>query len=146
MRIRAEVQKPIALCRSQVKRFQATFRRRVILRRQFAIPGHHTAHISPDAVTELIQQFRAADFLSALSKYQSNWTDYPTQTISLHINGQVKTVVDYFGEDVGLPLAISNLETAIDKAAGTKRWIEGNDERGSAELGVLGSTLRFVNL
>ena len=95
-------------------------------RASVAIRGHHTAHISPDAVTELIQQFRAANFLSTLSKYEGSWTDYPTLTISLHINGQVKTVVENFGEDAGLPLAIGNLGIAINKAAGTKRWIEGN--------------------
>jgi hypothetical protein len=93
-----------------------------------SIPGRHTAQISPAAVTELIHQFRAANFLSALPRYQSNWTDLPTQALSLHINGQIKTVVDYFGLDVGLPLAIHNLETAIDKAAGSERWIKGNDE------------------
>lgn len=92
------------------------------------IPGHHSAHISSETVTELIHQFRAANFLSALSSYHGNWTDNPTQTLSLHINGQVKTVVDYVGLDVGLPLAIRNLETVVDSAAGTGRWIKGNDE------------------
>lgn len=93
-----------------------------------AIPGHHTAHVSPEVVTELIHQFRAASFLSALATYRGNWTDNPTQTISLRINGQVKTVVDYVGLDVGLPLAIRNLETFVDSAAGTERWIKGNNE------------------
>ena len=37
-------------------------------------------------------------------------------------------MVDYYGLDVGLPLAISNLETALDKAAGSERWIKGNDQ------------------
>jgi ankyrin repeat protein len=97
-------------------------------RASVAIPGLHGAHISLDAVTQLIQQFRAANFLAALPKYRSDWTDNSTQTLSLHINGQVKTVVDYIGLEVGLPLAIRNLETALDSAAGTERWIKGNDE------------------
>jgi hypothetical protein len=93
-------------------------------RASVAIPGLHTAHISSEAVTELINQFRAANFLCALPAYKSDWTDNSTQTLSLHINGLVKTVVDYIGLDVGLPLAIHNLEAALDNAAGTERWIK----------------------
>src|SRR5262245_60038454 len=36
----ATVQKPTALCRSQLKRFQPTPRRSIMLRLQFLIPGH----------------------------------------------------------------------------------------------------------
>jgi hypothetical protein len=99
-----------------------------------ALPGLHTAHISSAAVTELLNQFRAANFLSALPAYKSDWTDNSTQTLSLHINGQVKTVVDYIGLDVGLPLAIHNLEAALDSAAGTERWIKGNDPSRASNL------------
>jgi ankyrin repeat protein len=92
------------------------------------IPGDHVALVSPDAVRELVGEFREADFLSARNEYRGGWTDNPTQTLSLSVAGQTKTVVDYVGTDAGLPLAIRNLEGKIDEVAGTARWVKG-DER-----------------
>jgi Domain of unknown function (DUF6438) len=98
------------------------------------ITGNHIAHISQDAVRELLLQFRKADFFSAKDKYEGNWTDNPTQTITLTIGAQTKTVVDYVGLDDGLPLAIRNLEEQIDEAADTSRWIK-------SDAGTLSSLL-----
>jgi ankyrin repeat protein len=89
-----------------------------------ALIGHHTAHIGRSAVDSLIDQFRAANFLSAMPSYSSQWTDNPTQTLTLSINGQTKIVVDYDGLRDGLPLAIRELEAAVDQAAETERWID----------------------
>jgi ankyrin repeat protein len=86
------------------------------------IQGEHTAHISPDAVRELLVLFRKADFFSAKDVYRGNWTDNPTQKISLTVGTLSKTITDYVGTDVGLPLAIRNLEDQIDEAADTRRW------------------------
>ncbi len=94
-------------------------------RERVAVPGHQTAHISPEAVTDLLAKFRSADFLSAWPAYQELVTDSPTQKLTLRINGQTKTVTDYVGLSVGLPLAIEQLEDAIDIAAGTDRWVKG---------------------
>jgi len=97
-------------------------------RHEVLVPGHHTAKISTETVDQLLDMFRAANFLSALPQYRGNWTDNPTQTLTLRVNGQTKTVIDYVGTDVGLPLAIRNLENAIDDTAGTERWIKINQE------------------
>jgi ankyrin repeat protein len=97
------------------------------------IPGDHVAHIKPEAVRELVMKFRDADFLSAKDAYRGNWTDNPTQTLTLTVAGRTKTVVDYVGTDAGLPLAIRNLEGEIDEVAGTARWVKG-DERTLASL------------
>lgn len=91
------------------------------------IPGDHVAHISREAARQLVLDFRKADFLSALGTYRGNWTDNPTQTVTLTIAGKTKTVVDYVGTDAGLPLAIRNLEAEIDEVAGTARWVKGNE-------------------
>lgn len=92
------------------------------------LPGHHTAQIPQTAVASLIEQFRVADFLSALPVYKAAITDNATQTVTLQINGTIKSVVDYVGLAVGLPFSVHNLEDAIDQAAGTERWILGNSE------------------
>lgn len=91
------------------------------------IQGSHAARISQDKVRELLTLFRKADFYSALDEYVGNWTDNPTQKVSLTIGPLSKTVTDYIGTDVGLPLAIRNLEQEIDEAADTQRWIAYNE-------------------
>jgi hypothetical protein len=89
------------------------------------VPGHHVGHISDKAVTDLLDRFRAADFLSALPGYHSGWTDNPTQTLTLRMGAKTWTVVDYDGLKDGLPLPVRELESAIDEAAGTKLWLGG---------------------
>ncbi len=92
-----------------------------------AVPGHHSARVSGYAVTDLLARFRSADFLSALPEYKGNWTGKQTQQLTLKINGQTRTVIDYAGFDEGLPLAVKQLEDAIDNTAGTERWVKGNE-------------------
>jgi Domain of unknown function (DUF6438) len=98
-----------------------------------AVPRAHVAHVSPETVRELVREFQKADFFSAKDRYQGNWTDNPTQTLGLTIAGRTKVVVDYVGTDAGLPLTIRNLEAEVDEAAGTARWVKG-DERTLASL------------
>ncbi len=91
-------------------------------------PGDHDAQISPAAVRELVSEFEKAKFFAAGDKYIAKVTDNPTYTLTLTVGGKTKTVTDYVGIEVGLPLAISDLENAVDDTAGTQRWIKGNDQ------------------
>lgn len=91
------------------------------------IPGHHTAHISADAVQQLVDAFKHADFFSAKEKYEGHWTDNPTQTITYSDGIHTKTVVDYIGSSVGMPDQIALLEKMIDDTAGVERWTRKND-------------------
>lgn len=90
------------------------------------IPGTHHAVISHEAVTDLVNQIRAAHFLAAQDKYLAGWTDNPTYTLTLNINGIHKQVVDYIGPIVGMPIAVHNLEATIDRVANTDRWLKGS--------------------
>ena len=94
--------------------------------RAVLITGEHVAHISAQAVHDLLAgRAREGGFLAlARDEYRSNWTDNPTQTLKLTLAGQTKTVVDYVGTEAGLPLAIRNLEYEIDEVAGTARWVK----------------------
>jgi hypothetical protein len=91
------------------------------------IPGKHDARIAPDAVRELVRQFEKAKFFAAGDKYIAEVTDNPTYTLALTVGGKTKTVTDYVGEQVGMPLVITDLENAVDEAAGTERWIKGDE-------------------
>lgn len=91
-----------------------------------AIPGKHDAKIPLEAMRSLIRQFESARFFAAGDKYVATVTDNPTYTLTLTVGGKTKSVRDYVGEQVGMPLVITDLENAVDEVAGTKRWIKGS--------------------
>jgi len=95
-------------------------------RRFVQMPGDHEAHVSRDAVKELVQKFEKAGFFAADDKYIALVTDNPTYTLTLKVAGKTKTVTDYVGTEVGMPLAIVELERDVDELAGTERWVKGN--------------------
>jgi len=96
--------------------------------RYVQIPGKHDARVAPDTVRELVRQFEKAKFFAADDKYVAEVTDNPTYTLTLTVGGEKKTVTDYVGEQVGMPLVITDLENAVDEASGTERWIKGSDQ------------------
>ncbi|MBI3439863.1 MAG: hypothetical protein HY054_14650 [Proteobacteria bacterium] len=87
------------------------------------VTGEQHASISPEAVQGLLRGFDAAQFESLNDAYRTNVTDLPTYTIVLERNGRRKTVVDYGGLGAGMPQAVRDLQTEIDRIAGTSRWI-----------------------
>jgi hypothetical protein len=89
--------------------------------------GKHEARITPDAVMELVRRFEKAKFFAAGDKYIAEVTDNPTYTLTLTVGGETKTVTDYVGEQVGMPLVITDLENAVDETAGTERWVKGGE-------------------
>jgi len=96
--------------------------------RYVQIPGKHDARIAHDTVMELVREFERAKFFAAGDKYIAEVTDNPTYTLTLTVGGKTKTVTDYVGEQVGMPLVITDLENAVDEAAGTERWIKGSEK------------------
>lgn len=101
------------------------------IHRQFArsrgvlVPGTHEDRVSVDAVKALLKQFEAAGFWQLKDEYRAYITDIPTQVITLAMGDRRKSVVDYGGRSAGMPLAAADLEEAIDRVAGTERWVKG---------------------
>ena len=89
------------------------------------VTGGQTAHISRKAVRDLYAAFVKADFFWTKDSYEAPITDLPTYTVSISFDGRAKSVLDYAGKSQGLPKAVADLEDAIDKAAGTEKWIKG---------------------
>jgi ankyrin repeat protein len=92
--------------------------------------GKHTDKTDPDAVRKLAKRFVDADFYSMSSRYaastrQTNW--YPTDSLSIDIDGHSMKVEDYAGQWDGMPSVITDLEEAVDDFARTSRWTEGAD-------------------
>ncbi len=97
-------------------------------KRDVAVSGIHQGTISRQAVERLVTQFRDADFFSFDGRYTSNFSDGTTYTISISIDGQTHSVIDYDGPRVGMPLVISRLERAVDEYSGANRWVRGDHE------------------
>jgi hypothetical protein len=93
-----------------------------------AIGGPHRGSVSREAVLQIVEAFRAADYFSLKDKYMWGVTDNPTYTTSISVDGKKKQVVDYVGEQVGMPESVSKLEESIDRFAGVERWTKGNAE------------------
>jgi ankyrin repeat protein len=75
----------------------------------------------------LVDAFRAADYYSLQDEYVWPATDLPTHETSIQIDGKLKKVKDYAGEQVGMPRSVSKLEAEIDQLADTERWTKGNE-------------------
>jgi len=88
-------------------------------------PGRHIVKLNPVQTRALVRRFIDSDFYSMAPKYVQAVTDCPTYTLSIEIDGHRKQVIDYVGEEVGMPQSISDLEEAVDNLAGTDRWIRG---------------------
>lgn len=91
-----------------------------------AVTGPHHAAVSKETVSELLDAFRNVDYYSLRDEYVWPATDLPTYETSIEIDGKLKKVKDYAGEQVGMPLSISKLETEIDRLVDTERWTKGN--------------------
>ncbi len=89
------------------------------------VPGTHKTVIDKAMVTDLLEQFKAADFFSLKDEYRAQVTDNPTYVLTIDTGNGIKTVVDYVGEKAGMPNSVTNLQDAVDKAAGTDKWIKG---------------------
>jgi hypothetical protein len=93
--------------------------------------------ISKDQLKQLISEFTKAQYFSFRDHYISMedgcprlWTDSPTVTTSIRINGQYKSIVHDLGcqEDNAVsavfPKELAELEDKIDEIIDTKKWIE----------------------
>jgi Domain of unknown function (DUF6438) len=93
-------------------------------------------NISKDQLKQLISEFTKTQYFSLRDSYISKedgcpelWTDSPTVTTSIRINGQYKSIVHYLGcqENNGesvFPKELKDLEDKIDEIIGTRNWIQ----------------------
>lgn len=91
------------------------------------LSGVHTDTVDPQEVRDLVMQFRASDFFALKDKYVASVTDNPSYVLTFRTGVHTKTVVDYVGVKAGMPASVTALENAVDRAAGTARWVKGAD-------------------
>lgn len=92
------------------------------------ITGEHHATIPKDAVVNLVNEFRRADYFSLKKRYEDSITDQTGITTSIEFDGNRKQVFDYVGLSAGLPNVVKILEAAINQTAGTGKWLKETDE------------------
>jgi|GEM_PF-718819 len=97
--------------------------------------GIRTRQISTTEVEGLINRFREADFYSLRDRYVSGPPDHSSYVTSIMIDQHEKAVVNYLGQEDGLPAAVSALEDEIDRVAGTSEWI-GTDATGIPDMSL----------
>lgn len=90
--------------------------------------GEHRAQIPVSTVRKLVSMFAAANFYSLDDDYTASVTDSATHLVTFSMGGRSKTITDYVGLAAGMPKSVSDLEAAIDAAAGTERWVLGTPE------------------
>jgi hypothetical protein len=95
------------------------------IRQGVVLPGTHEDRVASDAVAALLGQFRKANFFYLLPLYWGGGTDAPTYVLTLDTGRRRKSVTDYEGGEIGMPKAVTDLEDAVDKVAGTDRWLRG---------------------
>lgn len=99
-----------------------------------AVTGHHRDHISQAEVQRLVASFRDADYFSLRDKYATMDTDLPTFVTSIAFDSNKKTVLDYEGFCAGMPLKARQLETLLDQATHSDKWLKGTSELASSLL------------
>jgi hypothetical protein len=90
------------------------------------LPGTHEDRIAPGAVAALFEQFRKGGFFDLRMSYRADVTDNPTYVLTVDTGQRQKSVEDYVGKEAGMPAVVTELERAVDKAAGTDRWVRGS--------------------
>ena len=88
------------------------------------VGGSQHTSVSQESVRQLVGLFREADYFSLNDEYSVYGFDMPTSTISLEIDGKSKSIKDKGGLQIGMPMSVFRLETAVDQFADTKRWLE----------------------
>ena len=93
-----------------------------------AILGDHHCAVPEENVRELVKSFRETDYYSLRDEYIAGMSDNPAYFSSIQIDGKSKTVKDYVGAIIGMPLEVSDLESEIDRLSEVQRWTMGNAE------------------
>ncbi len=95
------------------------------------ISGKYRGKISRQQVEQLLEKFREADYFSLRVFYGPQAMDVETVNTSCTIDGNTKKVTDYDGVEVGMPEAVTGLETAMDQAAVAAFRAQGLNEQAS---------------
>lgn len=90
-----------------------------------AVRGRHRGRVPQKNVVELVKLFEETDYYSLPDHFSPCMLDTPIQITSLEIDGRRKQVMTCTAGQTDTPVAVSELELAIDRLSGSQRWIRG---------------------
>ena len=93
--------------------------------------GELTGHVAQEAVRQLVQLFKRADYFNTFDRYAMGMTDGTTFTTSIALDDKSKSVADYSGVWVGMPESVMDIEDGLDHLAGPKVWAKAADANGN---------------
>ena len=93
--------------------------------------GEFRGHVPQEAVRQLVQLFRQADYFNTFDRYAMGMTDGTTVTTSIAFDDKTKSVADYSGLWVGMPESVMDIEDGLDHLAGPKVWAKAADANGN---------------
>jgi hypothetical protein len=82
--------------------------------------GARQWRIEPAKVLHLEALIDRSGFFGFKPEYMAGITDQPAYVVTVTRRGQTKRVQDYVGQMVGMPAAMTQIEDAVDIAAGDK--------------------------
>ena len=92
------------------------------------LPVTREYRIAPENVAALVERFRKAGFFKLRRSYRVADPDAPTYVLTVDTGQRHKSVEDHGGSrGVGMPKVVTELEHAVDEAAGTEHWVKGTD-------------------
>ena len=90
--------------------------------------GKHYAKMDTATLHALAQKFVRHEFYSMKAFYHAGRTDMSYNTLTISIDGQSKTVVDYLGEEVWMPHIMKELENDVENLPQVKVLVNGGPE------------------
>lgn len=91
-----------------------------------AVMGHHEGRATPQQMAAVVGAARAANLHRLRNEYFGGVMHGRKERVLVTVGGRTFVVRDYSGESGGMPQAVTTLKAAIDEAAGTSRWVEGD--------------------
>ena len=98
--------------------------------------GTYRAHVSPEAVHQLVDLFKRADYFSLSDRYDARASDVPTFITSIAFDHHQKSVLDEMGLYAGMPKIVTTVEDGIDSLAGPKVWAKQVETHSACWAGV----------
>lgn len=86
-------------------------------------PGVQSKKVPVESVSALFNKIISSNFLEFDDQYAFYATDGPTYQLQITFDGKTKRVIDYLGNEVGMPQVIVDLQDAVDDVAETAEWV-----------------------
>jgi len=87
------------------------------------VQGEHRYLVPVEQVAKLVQKLKTDDLWSLRPQYVSTIADAPRFILTMRIGSGQRQLVDYVGEEAGMPAAVTDFENEIDRVAHTEMWI-----------------------